>query len=43
MQRGFMDPLDKILSVIVFNAIHVVAEETEEEDVIKRFVRSFGR
>jgi hypothetical protein len=31
-----MDPLDKILSVIVFNAIHVVSEDTEEEEVVKR-------
>ena len=33
MQRGFMDPLDKILSVIVFNAIAVVAEDTEAADM----------
>ena len=26
-----MDPLDKILSVIVFNAIVIVSEETEED------------
>ena len=33
MQRGFMDPLDKILSVIVLNAIAVVAEDTEAADL----------
>ena len=33
MQRGFMDPLDKILSVIVLNAIAVVAEDTEAADM----------
>ena len=33
MQRGFMDPLDKILSVIVLNAIVVVAEDTEAADM----------
>ena len=26
-----MDPLDKILSVIVFHAIVIVSEETEED------------
>ena len=31
-----MDPLDKILSVIVMNAILVVSEDTEAED-LKRF------
>ena len=31
-QRGFMDPLDKILSMIVFNAILVVSEEEQEEE-----------
>ena len=32
-----MDPLDKILSVIVMNAIVIVSEDTEAED-LKRFV-----
>jgi hypothetical protein len=33
-----MDPLDKILSVIVLHAIHLVSEEPaeEEEEVVKR-------
>merc|ERR1719300_2082060 len=30
MQRGFMDPLDKILSVIVMNAIVIVSQDTEQ-------------
>jgi hypothetical protein len=38
MQRGFMDPLDKILSVIVMNAIVVVAEDTEAADLKRRKV-----
>ena len=32
-----MDPLDKILSVIVMNAILVVSEDVESED-LKRLV-----
>ena len=36
MQRGFMDPLDKILSVIVLNAIVVVAEDKEAAADLKR-------
>lgn len=28
-----MDPLDKILSVIVMNAVVIVSEDTEEEDM----------
>merc|ERR1711874_74333 len=39
MQRGFMDPLDKILSVIVLNAIVIVSEDTEE-DMRRRKVSS---
>lgn len=31
-----MDPLDKILSVIVMNAIVIVSEDTEAEDM-RRF------
>merc|ERR1712079_21841 len=38
MQRGFMDPLDKILSVIVMNAIVIVSEDTEAEDMRRRKV-----
>jgi len=38
MQRGFMDPLDKILSVIVMNAIVIVSEDTEAEDLKRRKV-----
>jgi len=38
IQRGFMDPLDKILSVIVFNAIAAVAEDTEAADMKRRKV-----
>ena len=34
-----MDPLDKILSVIVMNAVVIVSEDTEAED-LKRFVDS---
>ena len=39
LQRGFMDPLDKILSVIVANAIVIVSEDTEAED-LKRSVQN---
>jgi len=40
MQRGFMDPLDKILSVIVMNAVVIVSEDTEAEDLKRRKVSS---
>ena len=32
MQRGFLDPLDKILSVIVHQAVVIVSEESDTED-----------
>ena len=36
-QRGFMDPLDKILSVIVMNAVVIVSQDTEiQDDTIRR-------
>jgi hypothetical protein len=31
-----MDPLDKILSVIVLQAIHLVSEEPAEEEEVRR-------
>jgi len=38
MQRGFMDPLDKLLSIILLNAIAVVTEDTEVADLKRRKV-----
>ena len=38
-QRGFMDPLDKILSVIVMNAVVIVSQDTEiQDDTIRRWL-----
>ena len=35
-QRGFMDPLDKILSVIVMNAIVIVSQDSEVPEETRR-------
>ena len=35
-QRGFMDPLDKILSVIVMNAIVIVSQDSEVPEEARR-------
>ena len=37
-QRGFMDPLDKILSVIVMNAIVIVSQDQDQSNEDRRFV-----
>lgn len=41
-QRGCMDPLDKILSVIVLKTIQVVKEERSEEDKSKNPTNTVG-
>jgi len=39
LQRGFMDPLDKILSVIVLRAITMVSEDNDQENEEPRIIR----
>lgn len=36
MQRGFMDPLDKLLSVLVQNLIITLKEKVQEEEDIDK-------
>jgi len=40
MQRGFLDPLDKILSVIVHQAVLIVSDESDSDDVRRRKISS---
>jgi hypothetical protein len=36
LQRGCMDPLDKILSLILLRAVNIVMDETDSEDLRKK-------